>query len=351
MEYIEIVLNYHYWDNSVREYLYALAIFLAIFLALYLFKSVILLRLEKWALKTKTDIDDALVQVLDNAPHLLYGYLGIYVALRSLRVHEWVTKASDALLIILIVYWATHVSSQLIEYLINKTQKKSDKNEEKTNTYFALSIMAKLTIWSIGLLLILSNIGVDISALVASLGIGGIAVALAAQNILGDIFSSFSIYFDKPFEVGDFIIVGEHMGVVKKIGIKSTRIQALQGEEIVISNKELTTTRVNNYKKLKKRRVPFTFGVTYDTPTKKLEAIPEKIKTIIEEIELADFDRAHFKQFGESSLIFEVVYYVKSQEYNDYMDTQQQINLAIKQTLEKEKVDMAFPTRTIHLVK
>ena len=185
----------------------------------------------------------------------------------------------------------------------------------------------------------------------AGLGIGGIAIAFALQNILSDIFASFSIYFDKPFKVDDFIIIGDDKGVVKKIGIKSTRIQTLQGEELVISNKELTESRVHNYKKMERRRIVFVFGVTYETPTEKVKKIPSIIKDIIEKTELADIDRVHFKEFADFSLNFEVVYYLKTSDYAEYMDTQQEINLAMKEHFEKEQIEFAYPTQTVFVHK
>ena len=199
--------------------------------------------------------------------------------------------------------------------------------------------------------MVLSNLGYNVTTLVAGLGIGGLAIAFALQKVLEDIFSSVSIYFDKPFEIGDFIIVGEQMGVVKKIGIKSTRIQALQGEEIVISNRELTSVRIQNFKRMEKRRVAFSFGVLYSTSNAKLKKAIEMVKKIVEKAEHADLDRVHFKAFGSSSLDFEVVYYLKSRDYNVYMDTQQEINFAIKEAFEKEKIEFAYPTQTIHLAK
>ena len=190
------------------------------------------------------------------------------------------------------------------------------------------------------------------------LAIGGAATAIvigfALQHVLSDFFSAFSIYFDRPFEIGDYIIVGEYSGTVTKIGMKSTRVQLLQGEELVLANSELTKTSVRNFKKMKKRRISFTFGVTYDTTSKQLKKIPEIIKNIInpEKIEYIDrLDRVHFTEFGDFSLNFEVVYYVKTKDYVKYRDTQQEINFKIKEAFEKEGIEMAFPTQTIYLNK
>ena len=192
---------------------------------------------------------------------------------------------------------------------------------------------------------------IDLSGVVVGLGVGGIAIALALQTVLSDVFSAFSIYFDKPFEIGDFIVVGDYSGTVKKIGIKSTRLQLLQGEELVISNRELTTASVRNFKKMKKRRIVFALGVTCDTPLEKLRKIPEVISKIIEKMELAELDRVHFKEIGDFSLNFEIVYYMKVRDYVEYLNTQEKINFAIIEALEREDIEMAFPTQTIYLNK
>jgi small-conductance mechanosensitive channel len=211
----------------------------------------------------------------------------------------------------------------------------------------------KVVVWIFGLLLILSNLGVNVTSLVAGLGIGGIAVALAAQSMLGDIFSSIIIYFDKPFEAGDFIILedGTTMGVVRKIGFKTTRINAIGGEEVVVSNSSLTSQKIHNYKKMEKRRVSINFGVIYSTSQEKMKRIPEIVKKIVDGISEIDFDRVHFKKFADSALIFELIYFVDTDDYYAYMDHNQQLHLQIKEQFEKENIEMAFPTQTIHLSK
>ena len=200
-------------------------------------------------------------------------------------------------------------------------------------------------------LFILSSIGYNVTTFVAGLGVDGIAVAFALRNILADVFASFSIYFDKPFQIGDFIEFDANKGHVTKVGIKSARICALQGHEIVVSNKQLTETIVNNYKKMDKRRILFNIGVTYDTKTEKLREIPDIIRYIIEKIQLTEIDRIHFSQFGDFSLIFEVVYYVLNDDYNIYMNIQQEINFAIKERFEESGIEMAYPTQTINISK
>jgi small-conductance mechanosensitive channel len=238
----------------------------------------------------------------------------------------------------------------LIDYVVKKRTKEEDEAGAKAAINL-LNLIAKIVLWSFGLLFILSNAGINVTSLIAGLGIGGIAVAFALQNVLNDLFSSFAIYFDKPFVPGDFIIVGDKMGVVQKTGIKTTRIKALQGEEIVISNNELTSSKIQNFKKMEERRVLFNIGVTYDTPTEKLKRIPEMIKGIIEEEKLARFDRAHFNKFADSALSFEAVYYVESSDYAEYMDTNERIHFKLKEIFDNEKIEFAFPTQTIYLEK
>jgi small-conductance mechanosensitive channel len=190
---------------------------------------------------------------------------------------------------------------------------------------------------------------IDLTNVIFGLGVGGIAIALAIQSTLSDVFSAFSIYFDRPFEIGDFIVVGEHSGTVKSIGIKSTRIQALSGEEITLSNQELTSARIRNFKRMHERRVVFGFGILYETSPETVERIPTMVRTIIESIDNTRFDRAHFKSFGDSSLDFEVVYYVLDSDYGVYMDIQQRINVALMKTFADERIGFAYPTRTVYM--
>lgn len=210
-----------------------------------------------------------------------------------------------------------------------------------------IKLMGLLVVWALVILSILANVGVDVTALVAGLGVGGIAVALALQNVLGDLFASVSILLDKPFVVGDFIGVGDFVGTVQAIGLKTTRVRSLGGEEIVFANNDLLTSRLRNYRRMQERRIVFKFGVTYDTPAAKLERIPSMVREIIEPLEGLRLDRAHFQGFGASSLEYEVVYFVEVPDYDTYMDRQQSINLAMVRRFAQEKIEFALPTRTI----
>lgn len=214
----------------------------------------------------------------------------------------------------------------------------------------ALAFVAKFVIYSIVLLVALDNVpGVEITTLIASLGIGGVAVALAVQNILGDLFASLSISLDKPFVIGDFITVGDDAGQVEQIGLKTTRLRSISGEQLIFSNSDLLNSRVRNYKRMQERRIVFSFGVVYSTPAAQLEEIPRRVQEIIEQQENARFDRAHFKSFGNSSLDYEVVYYVLSNDYALYMTIQQAINLALYRLFQEQEIEFAFPTRTVYV--
>ena len=209
----------------------------------------------------------------------------------------------------------------------------------------------RFALWSMLLLAILANVGVNITAFVASLGVGGVAVALAVQSILSDLFASLAIGLDKPFEIGDFIVFESIAGTVQHVGLKTTRIRSLSGEEIVASNTALLKSTIHNYKRMSERRIVFTFGVTYDARAAQLQKIPDIVRKAVEAAGNTRFDRAHFKEFGENALNFEVVYFVTDPDFNLYMDIQQRINLTILEGLENLGTSFALPTRTIQLVR
>ena len=347
------ILDYSLLGNHLDNYLIALGVFVLAIIVLKIFKKVVMVKIKQLVGYTETDIDDLLVKIIDSIGWPFYVFLSLYIAFQFIQLTEAVKKTFSFIVLILVSYYVVKGIQELIDYSFGKVVQRR-REEEKgfdPSVLELLSKIAKWTLWVGAVIIVLQNLGYNISALVAGLGIGGVAIAFALQNILGDIFASFSIYFDKPFQTGDFIIVGDDRGTVKKIGIKSTRIQTLQGEELVISNKELTESRVHNYKKMERRRITFSFGVIYETPTEKIREIPNIIKEIINKIELANLDRAHFKEFGRSSLNFEVVYHLNSSDPTKYMDAQQEINLAIKKRFEREGIKFAYPTQTIFLNK
>ncbi|HPC42306.1 MAG TPA: mechanosensitive ion channel family protein [Spirochaetota bacterium] len=239
------------------------------------------------------------------------------------------------------------VNNALKTYLQNKDKEKSE--DQIQQSIKGISTFINIAIWAIGSVFIIDNIGFNISAIVAGLGIGGVAVALASQAIFRDLFSYFVIFFDQPFKIGDFIVIEDKMGTIEKIGIKTTRIKSLNGEEIILSNTDLTNSRVHNYKNMDKRRVVLTIGVVYQTQPKQVDAIPGIIRKIIDSTDGVLFDRSNFKEFGDSGLIFETVYFIESSDYNYYMEKQHEINLQVLKKFNRFKIGFAYPTRTLYM--
>jgi len=260
-------------------------------------------------------------------------------------IHHLVFSAFVVALFIQLALWADRIVSAAITWRLAPRKTKV----AMRNALSLIQFVVRVGVWSVAFLLIFENLGFDVTALVAGLGIGGIAVALAAQSVLGDLFSSLAIVLDRPFEVGDFIVFGDNRGTVEKIGIKTTRVRSLSGEQIVCANSDLINSRIHNYKRMTERRVLFALGATYDTPVEKLERIPALLKEIIESQELTRFDRAHFMEFGDSALNFEIVYFVLSADYNTYMDVHQAVILEIVRTFQRENIEFAYPTRTLHV--
>lgn len=251
------------------------------------------------------------------------------------------------MMFVLFTMFSVSILIAIAHYSLQRYLQTSDNSMQKKDQLKGLSGLVSFVIWVVAIIFLLDNLGVKISAVVAGLGIGGIAVALAAQAVLGDLFSYFVIFFDKPFETGDFVMVGDKLGVVEHIGIKTTRMRALSGEQLVFSNTDLTNSRVHNYKRMEKRRVVFSLGVTYQTSPELLRKITSIVKDIIITMEDTLYDRGHFASYGDFSLNFEFVYYVNGEDYNKYMDIQQSINLAIFETFKNEGIDFAYPTQTL----
>lgn len=239
------------------------------------------------------------------------------------------------------------LSAALIAWLEHRRYHVLAENRAAAGSLEIIAFIGRLAIWIVVLLLTLDNLGINITTLIAGLGIGGIAIALAVQNILGDLLASLSITFDKPFIVGDFLVIGDFMGTVEAIGIKSTRLRSLTGEQIVMANADLLSSRVRNYQRMIERRIVFTLGLAIDTPLDKLQKVPEIIRAIIEAQKPVRFDRCHFAKFGASSLDFEAAYFVLTADFNLYMDIQQTINFAIYAAFEREKIGFAYPTQKL----
>lgn len=347
-----IDFNLEVWGNSVLDYFIAVGALVVLVIVFKTLQWMLLKRLAMLAEKTKTDIDDTLVTIVKSLKPGFYYFVAFYFASKFLILSALGTQIVNTILLVWVALQAVIALQILIDYVIDKKFADLDGDGEPDNGIISfMSGLVKGALWIIALLMVLSNLGVNVTGLVAGLGVGGLAIAFALQGVFADLFASFAIYLDKPFKVGDHIVVGTLRGTVEKIGIKSTRIRALQGEEIIISNQELTSAQVHNYKRLEERRVATQFGVTYDTPTEKLKRIPEMIKKIVDVEKATRFDRVFFTTFGDSALLFDLVYFIESDDYEKYLEAQQTMNFKIKEVFENEGIEMAFPTQTIYLQK
>jgi len=351
-EYILSIFEGYGIIAPYSSYLMAVIVFIVSLLILRIFKFIILQHLKRLSKKTRTNLDTMIIEAVDHIGWFFYVAISSYLAIQFVQVSERISTIINYSILVIITYYLVVFLQNMIGIFEHKIiQRRKRQGDEDTALVEVLGKAVKWSLWLIAGVTILANLGYNITGIVAGLGIGGLAIAIALQGVLTDIFAAFSIYFDKPFKRGDFIIIGNDMGVVKHIGIKSTRIQTLQGQELIVSNKDLTDSRINNYGLMEKRRVVFSIGVTYQTSSAKLKKIPLIIKKVFDSVENADLDRVHFQKFGPSSLDYEIVYYVMSKDYNVYMDIQQTVNLTIVERFAKEKIDFAYPTQTIFLEK
>jgi small-conductance mechanosensitive channel len=337
-------------ENSISLWMAALSTTLAVLLVLVIIKYVAVIRFSSVAKKRGEGLSRMFAEVIGETKFIFLLAISIFLGSQLLTLPDQVSNLIRVTAVILFLFQAALWLLKLLHgILVNRGDKNLADPAGSTMTINAIELIAKIAIWSIVLLLALDNIGFQVTALIASLGIGGIAIGLALQNILGDLFASLSISLDKPFVIGDFINVGDFSGTVEYIGLKSTRLRSLSGEQIVFSNSDLLNSRIRNYKRMARRRILFAFGVTYDTPPDKLDLIPKIIREILDELENATYDRAHFKEFGDFSLNFEVVYMMEVPDYNSYMDTQQKVNIELYKRLEKEGIGFAYPTQTVYV--
>ncbi|HEY0668979.1 MAG TPA: mechanosensitive ion channel domain-containing protein [Sphingobacteriaceae bacterium] len=345
------LLDKVYFRNTVNDYLIALSIVLIGTSLLTLFKKKFFIKIKQWSGRTTNNFDDFVVEAVDRfgIPALYFTliYIGLSYLTLSPRGATILTVATTVVITFLVI----RLLSAVILILLKSYVRRQERGEEKIKQLSGLMLIINVVIWVIGILFLFDNMGYDVTALVTGLGIGGIAVALAAQNILGDLFNYFVIFMDRPFEVNDFIIIDDKMGTVEYIGIKTTRLISLSGEQLIFSNSDLTNSRIHNYKRMERRRIVFRLGVIYETSPENLKQIPSILKAAVEEESLVQFDRAHFHSFGDSSLDFEIVYNVLSSEYNNYMDAQQAINLRIYEKFSQLGIGFAYPTTTVYLKK
>lgn len=311
---------------------------------------VVRVRVRRWARRTDTHLDDVVADALNATGRWFVLVIALLAGAQMLVLPARVTSGLAGVFSFAVILQAgLWLHTGIAAWIRHDLERRRAADTATATTASIIGFVARVLVWSLVLLMLLDNLGFDITALVASLGIGGVAVALAVQNILGDVFASLAIALDKPVVIGDFIVVGDVMGTVERVGLKTTHLRSLSGELVVLANADLLNSRIRNYKRMFERRVLFRFGVTYQTPLGKLADIPQLVRRLVEAEELARFDRAHLATFGASALEYEVVFYVRDADYGRYMDVQQRINLGLIRALADAGVEFAYPTQTIHV--
>lgn len=347
------VLQLTYLGNSVRAYLFSLAFIILGIAVIILLDRVVLRRMMRLAGRTNSDFDDFLILALKrHGVPALYAVV-LYLGVRDLAMREAAAKAFQIGMYLWIAVNGVRFLTGLIQALLERHMESRAESpvvaEQEKKSVKGILVFVKMVVWTLAFILLLDNLGIKVSTFVAGLGIGGIAIALAAQAVLGDLFSYFVIFFDRPFQVGHTIKVANFIGEVESIGIKTTRLRSLTGEVIVMSNKYLTDNQVQNFRLMTRRRMSMTFDVDYGTPAEKLREVPGIVRGILDVLDQATCDRCHFKEFTDSGLRFEAIYFVEVPEMLRAMDIQQELNLRLKAALEARGVSFAFPTRTVRM--
>lgn len=341
---LNTLLNRGFLGNTLLAWIIAAAVFVAAFAVLKILRRILLGRFARLAERTVTGIDDLVADLFRHTHGWFLLLIALGAAAAALTIppvpRRYIRMLLGAGVILQLMIWGNAAINGWM-------RRQSALREGALGTLTAMAFMARLALWAVLIILLLDNFGLEVTTLLGALGVVGIAGALAAQSVLGDLFAAISIFLDKPFEVGDFIAFDGISGTVRGVGLRSTRINALGGEQIIVSNSDLLKSRISNFKRMVERRVAFQIGVVYGLPRDVVAEIPGLIRAAIEEQEQVRFDRAHFKGYGASSLDFEAVYYVLTPDYTVYMNIQQAINLGILRRFEEKDIGFAFPTRTV----
>jgi small-conductance mechanosensitive channel len=342
-------MNLSFLGNSLQQWGTALAITAAAAACMVVARAYVHRRVQAMSERTTNRVDDLLAKMLAST-YLLFIFAGaLYLGSTFLELgpkHQLlVTRVALTALLLQVAVWG----DTFLRAWRNLVCARIEADSSRRASASVLCFITRLALWLIVILTILDNLGVNITTLVASLGIGGIAVALAVQNILGDLFASLSIVLDKPFEIGDFIIVGDVLGWVEHIGLKTTRVRGVGGEQVVLSNGDLLKSRIQNHKRMQTRRVSFKLRISYDTSEQKLGAIPEIVRAIVTAEPDITFERCHFVNYGEWSLDFEAVYLYLSPDFIAHLDAQQRIFLALYRHFEREGIQFAHPLSIVRM--
>ena len=345
------ILNTLFYGNFVRQWLIALGVLVVVYVLLLVLRRLVCARLEKVAKRTTNLVDDLLLEMVKGTrPWFLFA-LALLAASQMLllapRPERAFVRLVKLVALVQAALWAASAVTFWVQTHLDRRRSAGDL--AGVSTIRALGIGAKLIAWLIAFITALATYGVNIAALVTGLGVGGIALALAVQNILGDLLAALAIIFDKPFEIGDSITVDQISGTVEHIGLKTTRIRSVSGEQIIISNSELLKSRIRNYKRMYERRVAFTTDVSYGTSEEQASRIPQIIREAVSAQQPIRFDRSHFMAYTDSSMRFETVYWVLDPDYGKFMDIQQAINLRLLNRFREEKIEFAYPARVVYL--
>jgi small-conductance mechanosensitive channel len=342
-------LNQVWWGNTITIYGIVLAEIIVVWMLFKLFRKFIIASLKRFTSRTQSQIDDAVVEAAEKFI-IPYLYLIInYGIIQQLILTPHAEHILEVVVAIITTYYFIRFINHTLHLSVLLYMKSKEESPERIKQLTGILIVIKVVIWAGGLLMLVDNLGYDITTIITGLGIGGIAIALAAQNILTDLFSYFVIFFDKPFSIGDVISVNNITGTVERIGIKTSHIRSVSGEQLIMPNAELVKSTIKNIKRLERRGVTFRLNLRYDTAREKLDSIPEFIKQIITMQPHVTFDRCHLVALGDYSLAFEVLYFIDSSDYKLYLDTQQKIYRKILDTFSNEGIDFAFPGQTFVL--
>ncbi|MFP5385718.1 MAG: mechanosensitive ion channel family protein [Bacteriovoracia bacterium] len=321
------------------------------YVGLWLIKNIGIVRLRKISATTDTYVDDLILNVLGVTRHYFMIGVSLYAGVQFIKIDPHYAKWDERIFVVLFALQAISWAKEAVASWVGFTVERKNNDPSVKTTMDFIGLILKFLIIAGILLFALNNLGVNVSTFIAGLGVGGVAIALATQNILGDLFSSLSIVLDKPFVIGDFIIVNDWMGTVEHVGLKTTRIRSLAGEQIVVSNSNLLSAKISNFKRMQERRVVFRLGVTYSTKRENLKKAPRLIEEVIKKYENTRYDRSHFLNYGAYSLDIDTVYFVLSPDFNVYADLHEKILLDIHEAFEANDLEFAFPTQTLHVEK
>ena len=343
-----------YFNNTVKEYMIAAGTF-AVVLAVFLIGRNLLVGRLRWlAQQTETHFDDLFVDLLEMIRNPECYILAFYAATRPLVVPTWLDRAFHAVVILAVTFRIATMIQRVVRFAIEEgVMRHHEQDTAYIHTSKTLNYVTSFIVWACAVLFALSNLGFNISSMIAGLGIGGIAVALAAQAVLGDLFAAIALYLDRPFVIGDAITFNDTTGEVEQIGFKTTRIRAVGGELLIIPNSQLASAKIQNWRHLAKRRVVQVYNAAYGTPPEKLAKLPGQIAQLIEQAGggKTKTDRVHLKSLSSWSIDIEAVYFVLSADYGDHMDIQQRLHLAVLDLFAKEGIQIPFPTQSVVLSK